>query len=128
VIRGELSNRAAPIIAIDGKILLEQKQKKFQVFRKVEMKLLDGAKGWLERTWQARICVVVIGKKAEQEAAKILLQDLVPEIEFFERIADLWAWLGRNPQIVRFYTNDSYLQRINSGINVQRHSGWNQKI
>jgi hypothetical protein len=126
--RGELSNRAAPMILVDWRILLEEKKKAFQVLRTREYEYKDGAYGWIDRTLDVRICVAIIGKKSKVKGAVELLLERVAEVEVFENASELWTWLFRNPQVVKFYTNDSSLRRMSYDGLVSSHSGWNQKV
>jgi len=118
MLRGEISNKPSPIIAIDYKILAKEEKGKII--------LKEGAIGWLERNWGFRFIVMIV-ECFDADKYEFLLSDYVAEVKKFDIGFDLWLWLKQNPQIYKFFTNDTMLYRPMSSI-CFKHSGWNQRI
>jgi hypothetical protein len=122
--RGNISNKPASIIAIDWKILARIKQKRLQNLRSIEVEFLDGAYGWLERNYEHRFCAVIVGTPKERRVIKKSMDMVVPLSVQFNEGCDVSVWMKRNPQVIKFYTNDVQLMCSIS----TAHSGWNQKV
>lgn len=137
--RGELSNRSAPICAVDWRVLLERPtgpvgalftrlllEANFQSQVKKMLPIRDGAVRWIERTHEVRLLVFSIQAEALAPAIETVLSDHVAEFEHFEHPADFLMWVRANSQIVVAYTSDRNLVTLDGA--VQRFSGWNQRV
>jgi hypothetical protein len=135
--RGNISNQAAFICAIDWRVLMETNFLKSSwrlLFSSGSLKerirralpLRKGAKSWLERCWETRFCVVTVGlNELLQKGVEIALGDLVAEFEHFETQGEVSTWLRQTPQVYRVYTADSALLGMDSV--TKKHSGWSEK-
>lgn len=137
--RGELSCQPQPVCGLDWRILIEPKypdawfakylpalplQAGFEKTARALLPLRSGAKGWLERNWETRFCVVAVGVPDLIGVLGMVLEDRVAEIEHFENPGALRTWLRQNPQVYRVLTADLALIGLD-GIALP-FSGWAQ--
>jgi hypothetical protein len=122
--RGELTNQPAPVVAVDWRILATVEPVWGGLKRKIMLN--EGAKGWIERNWYVRMCVVMIGNKRLRPKVREVVLGVVAEFEWFECFFELRLYLKRNPQIVTMFTSDFSLLSLDG--TVRMFSGWNEVI
>lgn len=137
--RGELSNRSAPVCAVDWRVLLESPKGPvghlftqmmlgvgFEEQVRKMLPIRDGAVRWLERAYEARVSVFSIGVEELAPAIDLVLHDLVVEIEHFSERHDFLLWMKQNPQVAQAFTVDRSLVTLDGSVKL--FSGWNQKV
>lgn len=137
--RGDLSNRSAPICAIDWRVLLESPrgpigalftrlmlEANFEEQIKKMLPIREGAIRWLERTYEVRVLVFSVQVESLAPAIELVLGDHAAEFDHFEDTPEFLTWLRSNSQVYRAYTSDRNLTTLDGA--VQLFSGWNQKV
>jgi hypothetical protein len=143
MLRGDISNQPAPICAIDWRVLMQPKDEikdwlsllnllapgKIGFTDRVEkaFPLRKGAKEWLERCWETRFCVVIVGERGTMKViVREVLNKYIADGAYFESLTELRRWLETTPEVYRCYTNDTgWLSVFDDTVRV--HSGWNEK-
>lgn len=122
MLRGELSNSPAPIIAIDWRILIEAKPLSFG---RIKYLLKEGAMSWIERQLAYRMTAILVGEYSKENKIKRLLETIVSEVIVFKSAAEAVAWVRRSPEVLWIYTNDSDL--LGLGDCFKTHGGWHER-
>lgn len=141
MLRGEISNRAAAIIALDYRILLEERRPYVWFLQKVPELLLHkgfesamhkalpwrgGARLWLESYWEYRFAVFTVEVPVISRAIDMIVGSHIIETFHFEDRYEFRRWSRITRAIGRIFTNDPLLLGMDDLI--QPHSGWTQEI
>ena len=141
MLRGEISNRAAAIIALDYRILLDVNRPYTWFLRKVPELIMHksfentmnkalpwrpGAKLWLESYWEFRFAVFTVGVPTIARAVDMIVGSHIIETFHFEDRYEFNRWSRITRAIGKIYTNDPELLGLDDLI--QPHSGWTQEI
>lgn len=139
--RGDISNRPAAIIAVDYRILLEEKRgyswfikavpelllkKGFESKMKKALPWKPGAKLWLETYWEKRFAVFTVNVPIISRAIDMIVGDIIAETYHFHDRYEFRRWTQINQAIGRVYTNDPLLLGLD-GL-TQTHSGWSEEV
>jgi len=122
--RGELTNAPAPVLAVDWRVLVDARPAWGGLSRRYELR--DGARGWLERNWKVRVCVLVDGGETQFKEVKKILRDLVAEFASIPIPQEFRIWMRRTPHIFRLYTNDRALLGLDD--TVRLFPGWHEVV
>lgn len=136
MLRGQLTNQPAPMVLVDWRVLVGvQRTEQFLGIKlptklstklptKLEVK--EGARGWIERNWEVRMVVALIGDNGFRSEVEELLEPFASEFIYFWSRDEVRMWLHRNPQVLCFYTEDQTLLGLDD--NTRRFSGWHEVV
>jgi hypothetical protein len=141
MLRGDISNRPAAIIAVDYRILLEERRgyawfvkmvpelllhKGFENTMKKALPWRPGAKLWLETYWEKRFAVFTVNVPIISRAIDMIVGDVLAETFHFHDRYEFRRWTQINRALGRVYTNDPLLLGLDEL--VQPHSGWSEEV
>lgn len=136
MLRGQLTNQPAPMVLVDWRVLVEvQRAGTFFGMRlptklttKFPTKLVvkEGARGWIERNWEVRMVVALIGDNGFRKGVEDLLEPFIAEFIYFWSRDEVRMWLHRNPQVLCFYTEDTSLLGLED--TTRKFSGWHEVV
>lgn len=141
MLRGDISNRAAAIIAVDYRILIDEQRPYLWLAQRVPDLLLSkgfeasmnralpwrpGARLWVEAFPEYRIAAFTVGVPIISRAIEMILGSHIAEVYHFDNRHEFRNWSKITGAIGRIYTNDPQLLGLDEII--QPHSGWSQEI
>ncbi len=141
MLRGEISNRPAAVIALDYRIILNQRKSYLWFVEKVPELLLEkgfenamkkalpwrpGARLWLELNEGHRLAVFTVGTPLISRAIEMLVGTHIAECYHFEDRYQFRHWTRVSKNLGKVFTNDPALIGLDEII--QPHSGWTEEI